>query len=343
MKKSALFIFPLLLTSCSSNESSTQNSYISQNGWYFGTSMSVTLFDSSKEVLEHVFQIFSDYSDLTDAYYPHAGTDLKQINNIYYLNKDENEGKEIEVDSRLASLLSFGNEMRSKTCLQASETDAVYYFNPLIGNLSTLWKNFIDNKTTFPTDEKISQLLDEMNSSKLEIDGNIVKRSGKGKIDVGAYAKGYVVKIVQDYLKEQGITRYYINGGSSSLAFGSNSSGGAYKITISSIKNSGYSQAYFMAENTSVGTSGVSEQGRIYQGNTYSHIVNPNTGSGLAKFDTVCIKTDDAAVADILSTVVFIGGKELADALKDRFTFEYLLYDGENIVNSDNLNLVLEK
>lgn len=339
-----MFIFPLLLSSCAT-DSQNEINYIIKSGWYFGTQMSVTLFDSSEEVMNHVLEIFSEYSTLTDAYNAKADSNLKEIVNIYYINKDENEGKEIEVDSRLASLLSFGLEMREKTCINTpGQIRTDYYFNPLIGKLSTLWKNFVDDPaSSFPSNETITELLDEMNSSSLEVNGNIVKRSGKGKIDVGAYAKGYVVKVVQDYLKEEGVDKYSINGGSSSLGLGTTSDGGEYKITLSSLKEKGYSEAYFKLKDSAVGTSGISEQGKKYDGKTYSHIVNPNNGSGLAKYDTVSIIASDAGLADILSTAIFVGGEELAKVLQSSFSFEYMIFDGENVIQSSNFNLVLEK
>ncbi len=343
MKKYFLLILPLLLTSCSENNSSSSGQ-ISKAGYYFGTSVSVTLFDSSTEVLDHVFDIFSDYDLLTDAYKAHADENLEQVKNIYYLNKDSNSGEEIEVDPRLASLLSFGLQMQEKTSLTKEDGSKEYYFNPLIGNLSSLWKNFIESPTaSFPNESTINQYLEEMNSSKLEINGNKIKRSGKAKIDVGAYAKGYVIKLVQDYLKEEGVSKYFINGGSSSYGLGSYLSDESYKITISSLLDYGYSKAFFYADNTSIGTSGISQQSKKYDGNLYSHIVNPNTGDALAKNNTVTIKSSDAGVADILSTAIFIGGEELAKSLKNTLDFEYMIFDGENIAFSDGLGLVLEK
>ncbi len=343
MKKRFLLILPLLLSSCA-NEDNSSSGQISNTGYYFGTNVSVTLFDSSKDVLDHIFEIFADYDELTDAYKGHADMNLEQVKNIYYLNKDSNSGKEIEVDSRLASLLSFGLQMQEKTALTKENGEKEYSFNMLIGNISSLWKNFIDNQTSaFPSENLINEYLEEMNSSKLEVNGNIVKRSGNAKIDVGAYAKGYVIKLVQDYLKEEGVDKYFINGGSSSFGLGSYLNDDSYKITISSLKDYGYSQAYFTAKDTSIGTSGISQQSKKYDGKLYSHIVNPNNGSALAKYDTVTIKAADAGVADILSTSIFVGGEELAKTLKKTIDFEYMIFDGENVLSSDGLGLVLEK
>lgn len=356
MKKRFLLIFPLLLTSCSNDKESTypQNSssgeedpsysQISNNGYYFGTTMSVTLFGSSTEVLNHVFDIFSEYDALTDAYYSKVDYNNQRINNIYFLNKNQNDGVEVEVDPRLASLLSFGLEMQEKTALTKENGEKVYFFNPLIGEISSAWKNFIEEPTVAcPSEELINQYLEDIKTSSLEVNGNKVKRTGKAKIDVGAYAKGYVIKKVQDYLKEEGVSSYFINGGSSSYGLGSFPNNKSYKITISSLTNYGYSQAYFNADNTSIATSGISQQSKKYDGKTYTHIIDPNTGSALATNDTVTIKAPDAGISDILSTAIFLGGEELAKFLKKTLSFEYMIFDGENVVSSDGLGLVLKK
>lgn len=311
--------------------------------WYFGTGMSLTLTGSNKNVFEHVFQIFEDYSNLSDAYELHSDEHLKPIANLAYINQDSNEGKEIEVDQRLANMLEFGLEMQEKTSY-IEDGKKEYYFDPLIGNLATLWKNFVEKKDVpLPEDSIIQSLLEERKNSSYEVNGNKVKRNGKAKIDVGAFAKGYAVKIAQDYLREQGVKDYFINGGSSSMAIGYYNDTNPYKISIKSLRSAGYSEAYFLCYDTGVGTSGVSEQGKNYLGKEYSHIVDPKTGSGLAKNDTVSILCDNPAYADVLSTAIFVGGEEAAKALQKNFSFEYMIYDGTNVVSSEGMHFVLEK
>lgn len=341
MKKRFLALLPLfLLCSCASEPSKET---LFDTKWAFGTGISLTLTGSSKEVFNHVFQIFEDYSNLSDAYNSRVDEHLNPIVNLAYINQDSNEGKEIEVDERLANMLKFGLEMQEKTSyIENGEEE--YYFDPLIGNLATLWKNFIESKDApLPDDSIIQELLEERKNSSYEVHGNIVKRTGKAKIDVGAFAKGYAVKIAQDYLREQGVKDYFINGGSSSMAIGFYNDTNPYKITIKSLRNAGYSEAYFLCSNTGVGTSGVSEQGKNYLGKEYSHIVDPKTGSGLAKNDTVCILCDNPAYADVLSTAIFVGGEEAVKALQKNFSFEYMIYDGTNVLSSEGMDFVLEK
>lgn len=319
------------------------NETIYKESWLFGTLMGVTLTGASNSIMDGVFKIFEEYSDLSDAFNLKVDEELQPIVNIAYINSTANEGKEIEVDSRLASLLSFGLEMQEKTSYTKNDKKE-YLFNPLVGKLSTLWKSFVESKnSSLPSDETINTLLDEVNSSSLSVMGNTVKRTGKATIDVGAFAKGYAVKLAQDYLKENGVKDYFINGGSSSLGVGSYGDNKPYKITMKSLVNNGYSKAYFLAQDEAVTTSGSDEQGRKYRGNMYSHIVDPRNGSGLAKLDTVCIRNDDAAVADILSTVIFVGGEEVAKSLQEKFSFEYMIFDGENVISSPNMDFVAEK
>ncbi len=336
MKKKILLLPLLLLTSCS------QKKTIENLQPYFGTYVSVKMSGGSTSIMENVFNIFSEYDSLSDAYNLKTDKNLDQVINIAYLNSDTSEGKEIEVDPRLASLLSFGLQMQEKTSFVLNG-EKQYLFNPLIGKISTLWKNFIQHNQPLPDDATLKTLLEEVNQSSLTVNGNKVKRTGKAKIDVGAFAKGYAVKIAQDYLKKEGVRDYYIDGGSSSLGIGSYNDAYPYKIKMTSLLNQGYSEAYFFAKDTSVGTSGSNQQGKEYRGEMYSHIVDPRNGSGKANCDTVTIRCDDAGVADILSTVIFIGGEEAAKALKETFSFEYMIFDGENVVASPDMGFVAEK
>ena len=66
MKKRILALLPLfLLSSCTKTNDSGETLFDTK--WAFGTGMSLTLTGSSKEVFNHVFQIFEDYSNLSDA------------------------------------------------------------------------------------------------------------------------------------------------------------------------------------------------------------------------------------------------------------------------------------
>ena len=344
MKKHFLILLPFLLCSCinASGNTSSKETLIDTR-WYFGTGMSLTLTGSNKKVLEHVFQIFEDYSDLSDAYNSRVDENLKPIVNLACINLDSNEGKEIVVDERLADMLEFGLVMQEKTSYILDGKEE-YYFDPLIGNLATLWKHFLETKDApLPEDSIIQELLEERKESSYEVHGNIVKRTGKAKIDVGAFAKGYAVKIAQDYLREQGVKDYFINGGSSSMAIGFYNDTKPYKISIKSLRSAGYSEAYFLCSDTGVGTSGISEQAKEYLGKEYCHIVDPRTGSALAKNDTVSILCNNPAYADVLSTAIFVGGVEAAKALQEKFSFEYMIYDGSDVLSSEGMHFVLEK
>ena len=118
MKKHFLILLPFLLCSCinASGNTSSKETLIDTR-WYFGTGMSLTLTGSNKKVLEHVFEIFEDYSDLSDAYNSRVDENLKPIVNLACINLDSNEGKEIVVDERLADMLEFGLVMQKKNII----------------------------------------------------------------------------------------------------------------------------------------------------------------------------------------------------------------------------------
>lgn len=345
MKKRFFILLTLpFLFSCSKEE---KNETLSNYAWAFGTKMTVTFIGGNTSILNTAITMINDYSKLSDAYNSWSGDDgVTPIVNLYQINIDENEGKEIEVDPRLAELLSYGLTMKEETSMMI-DGEKNYFLNPLIGNVTSIWKTFVENKNhdqkSLPSEEAINTALEEMNSSSLTIDGNKVTRHGKAKIDVGAYAKGYVVKKVQDYLISEGITIYSVNGGSSSLGLGTAMDGGEFRIHIDRETDNGTFSSYFTAKNTAVGTSGVSEQGRKFEGKTYSHIIDPRDGSGEAKYDTVSVMAKDAALCDVLSTTIFVGGASLAEYLSTKYDFGYMIFDGKEVIaKNDKLPLVVE-
>ena len=332
----------LLLTSCRGNN----NEVISNNIWAFGTMVSIKIQGGSKEILSNALELAEKYSKLSDAYNSWSGEDgITPINNLCLINLKKSEGKPIEVDPLLTELLTYGINMKEETSM-VIDGEKQYFFDPLIGDVTTLWKTFVENeskKEILPTNEQIDASLNDMRNSSITVEGNTITRNGNAIIDVGAYAKGYAVNKIREYLISEGIKVFSINAGSSSLGLGTTENDMGYRIHIDRETKNGHFSAYYLAKNTSVGTSGVSEQGREYEGKVYSHIVDPRNGSGEAKYDTVSVKTTDSGLADILSTVIFIGGDTLAKYLSSKYDFGYMIFDGKDVVASnDKLGLVVE-
>ena len=304
----------------------------------FGTSVQSWITGASVDQMNGLFSLLATYDALTDAFNPRS-IDGKTINNLYTINLAANEGRKITIDPKLKEVLEFGLEMQQATSYE--ENGVTYsYFNPFIGAVTSQWKRFVSPENEEeqidvpPSEETLLPLLNDMNSTYLTFDGDTVTRHGKGVIDVGAFAKGFALRKAKEYFEEQGLQAYLVNAGTSSLLLGVTRKNEAYTVSLQrpSYGDPKLSITY-PAKYEGVGTSGISEQYRIYGGKTYTHIVNPKNGDAEAHYDTVTVKTEDPALADVLSTVLFLGGPDAAKQLSKTYDFGYLIWDGTSIVD----------
>ena len=93
------------------------------------------------------------------------------------------------------------------------------------------------------------------------------------------------------------ISKYLIDAGRSSILLGEKEGGEDFVISVSDLNHK-----RIRLKNSVLSTSGTSEQHVIIDGNTYFHIVNPFTGSALAKYDAIIVISDLAYKGDAFAT-----------------------------------------
>ena len=160
-------------------------------------------------------------------------------------------------------------------------------------------------------------------------------------IDLGGIAKGYIADVVKAMLYESSIDRFYVDAGSSSIAFGLNYNGGNNKLLL----NNGFNNTLFNTETVmqlTVGKSSISTSGqniRRYNVNgiDYAHILDGQTGAPAQKgvrSVTVAVPAGDnpsdfwATKGDCLTTALTVMGYErIVDFIGD-----YLDQNGIKIV-----------
>lgn len=299
-------LFASLLTSCGSS------SNISKTIYPFSTYLTINFYNENNVNIDEITNIIDEYDKLCDPYNAYDG-----INNLYTIN---NSNDFIKVDAKLYDILKMSIDAQEKTN---------GYFNPLIGNLSLTWKEAIENKT-LPNDDLISKEILEINNSSLEFkDDYMIKINGEANLDLGGITKGYVLSILKDYLATKNITKYLINGGNSSIILG-NKNGEEFKVGINNIG------AGFKAKETFIGTSSVDEQYFEVNGITYSHIINPFTGSAVSKHETVVVINDNAALMDIYSTVFMMLDTEEITKIANENNFKVIVIDNKQITYKDS-------
>ena len=277
MKKIAylLPLFAIALTSCSTN-----NKVIESKVFCFDTLVEAKLYDGKKENIQEVEKILNNISDLTDNY------ELKSNNGVYAINQTN---EEITIDEKLYSLIVDSLYM---------SYNVADYFNPLCGSLSKKWKESLAKKEIL-SETVINDELEKINNTVITLkENNVIQRTGEAEFDLGGVAKGYALDLVNNYLQENGVGSYLINAGSSSIALGEKQNkDGFFTVGLKEVKN-----AYIKAKNCFISTSSIYEQGVTIDGVTYSHIINPKTGSAINVNDGVIVISSNGAYGDVMST-----------------------------------------
>lgn len=290
----------------------------------FSTYIDITLYYENQDIdniYKEVTNILNDYNKLTNRF-----ENYQNITNIYTINNSE---EFVSVDKKLFDVILLSLDLKM-------ETEG--YFEPLIGNLSVLYKNLIQtepfDENMIPTDDMINSELEKIKNTNVVINDSSIKLEGEATLDLGAVAKGYALLKVKEYLEEVNITHYIIDAGMSSIIVGEKPIDKYYKIGLNNTNK------YFKLKNKAIGTSSITSQLIEYNGNTYHHIINPKTGKPDNQFDTVYIIGDNPFIIDALSTAFISMTEEeietIVEKLKEKgIEIEYYLYKDNTLINSN--------
>lgn len=274
----------------------------------FDTICSITVFSrddqaAAKDAFDEAARIhkLSDFFD--------EGSDVSKINNA-------NASVPINVDESIIDMIELANEIN---------TASNGAFNITLAPVSALWK--FDAETPIPpTDEDISAALKKSARERLNFDkksGTVKKAFADTKIDLGAIAKGYAADQAAKVLKNAGVKSAIIDFGGNIVTIGKNpkSPDGKWRIGLQTpFASSGEYSKILKLDESSIATSGTYQRSFEYDGKLYHHIIDPKTGyPAVQGFDSVTITAKSAALADALSTAVFVMGEEDGKKLVEEF------------------------
>ena len=176
------------------------------------------------------------------------------------------------------------------------------------------------------------------------------------EIDLGGIAKGYTSSRVMDIFREHGVKHGLVSLGGNVQAIGTKKNGKPWRVAIQNPESEMEYLGVLNIEDKCVITSGGYERYFEKDGVHYHHIIDPRTGypadSGLI---SATIISDDGALADGLSTSLFIMGKDEAEKYwRDHADdFDYILEDedgtlyvtegADEILTTDNRTIVIRK
>lgn len=276
--------------------------------------------EHSEEATKEIERRLQDFEKQFSMYV--SGSDIQNI------NKNAGE-KYTEVSEDVIQLLKRSIEF----CEQSKGK-----FDITVAPLSQLW-NITSQDPQVPQKEDIVTTQKLVDYKDLLFDGNSVmlKRKGQG-IDLGAVAKGYACDIVRQVAKEYKLKTGYVSIGGNMVVIGDAVNGTPY---LFGIRDPNADASHFVGTVTLKGmtmaTTGAYERFFEKDGKRYHHILNPKTGYP-AESDllSVSVISEDGTLADCLSTIFFIAGKEKTLDYMNQSKFQLVVVDVKGNVYYSN-------
>ena len=328
MKKKRIYIVILVLILISLIllliDKNTYKEY-TKNYFYMDTYISIKINSTkSKKEIDNIFNdidyLYSSYHKLTSTYDKYDG-----IVNVYYLNEILDNNEEIEIDKRLSDIIDIG-------ILYYDKTNGL--FNIASGNLTSIWKGFIDNCDVLPSNLDVNINIDD-----IVLDGNKYTKYNDVKLDLGAISKGYVTELVGKYLEDNNIDSYIINAGGN-VKVGKAYNKDSYVVGITNPDNKNDIFTKVNVNNLSIVTSGNYQRYCSFNDKIYGHIINPYTKLPSDYMKSVTVISNSSLLADIYSTYLYLlpveDGMKIVNSTSDIEAIWYIASD--KIVRSDNFN-----
>lgn len=241
---------------------------------------------------------------------------------VYKLNNSG--GKPVSISEEAYTLLNC-----AKTIWDTTDGK----FDITIYPVLTLW-GFTTKEYSVPDNTEITKALSSVSCDNIIIsDNNTVQLLNNAKVDLGGIAKGYIADKAADAMKAAGADYGIISLGGNVRTVGIKPSGDNWRVGIL-YPNEADCFATLDTKDCSVVTSGAYQRNFTKDGNTYHHILDPNTGyPSDSDVLSVTVVGKDGALCDALSTALYIGGSEYARSLcNERDDFDYVILTKEQQV-----------
>ncbi|NIL97449.1 MAG: FAD:protein FMN transferase [Planctomycetales bacterium] len=199
-------------------------------------------------------------------------------------------------------------------------------FDVTAGPLSEAW-GFARQAGRMPGDAQLAAALARVGSGYVEIHhaNQTVQFARQGvQLNFGGIGKGYALDVASRLLQAQGIQDFLFHAGRSSVlacgdrAVGAGPSGdgprreGGWKVGLIHPQRPQVRLAEVRLRDRALATSGSQMQSFHHRGRRYGHILDPRTGRPSSGLLSVTVLAATAAVADALSTALFVMGADAA-------------------------------
>ena len=254
-----------------------------------------------------IFDLLERLNKLFDIY-----NSYENINNIKTVN--DNAGiNPVTVDADIIGMLNFSLEMYETTGGS---------MNIMIGALTSVWHRYREaDANALPSEEELSAAAEHIDISSLVIDSErsaVYISDPEASLDVGAVAKGYAAKLILELLPETEIESAVINLGGNIVTYGTKPDGSLWRVAVEKADSGEYIDTYELAD-MSVVTSGDYQRYYTVNGVRYHHIIDPETLYPVTGARQVSVICDDPALADAMSTALFVMDAESGDQLAEKY------------------------
>ncbi len=333
----------VLFTSCSKNYEKHENTLYDK----FDTVIRYSLYTRTEKEFNNYSKFVEKEFDRLHKLYS-TYDNFENVNNAKMIN-DMAGIKPVKVDKDLFDLIKLSKENYKKYNQKT---------NIAFGSVTDLWKKYRDNALekkviAIPSQKELEEnnkhtniddiILDEKNSTVFIKDKNT-------KLDLGATAKGYATELVAKELKERGLKSGIISAGGNVKTIGKPviKDKDKWKVAIQNPNLNAEKEKPYVAvvdiDETSMVTSGDYQRFFTYNNKKYHHIIDPVTLQPSNYSKSVTVITKDSALADFLSTTLFVmdynDGRKLVDSLDNVEAFWVL--EDNSIKFTDGLNDIIQ-
>jgi thiamine biosynthesis lipoprotein len=139
-------------------------------------------------------------------------------------------------------------------------------------------------------------------------------------LDFGAAGKGYAIDRAVECLREAGVTRALLHGGTSSVhAIGVQQDGRPWPIAWDPEPGRDEARVTFQLSDQALAISATHGRSFEFRGRTYGHVVDPRTGEPVRGVRSAAVRGPSSFMCDMLSTALLVRGPEWADELRARW------------------------
>ena len=295
----------------------SQKKLIKLEGPAQGSTYHISYYDSlSRDFQPDIEKILYDFDLSLSTYIPNS-----------IISKINSNQKNVKVDKYFIACFNKAKEIWKNT------NGA---FDPTVYPLVNAW-GFGPGKKQKIEQHRIDSILKFVGFDLIELKGNkVIKKDPRVCLDFNAFAQGYSVDVVSDFLKSKGITSFIVEIGGELFAYGKKPNGDSWTVGIEKpIDNSESAnpiKVYAKLNNLAIATSGNYRKFIIVDGVKYAHHIDPKTGYptknnllSVSVFSKECISSDANATG-----ILVMGLEKAKEFLKAHPELNaYLIYSDE--------------